>query len=95
MKAYEYIYFDDEPTKEEVLEAISNCEWKCFKSSGFDLGWVAKGILEEKYNDWEMWDEDDTVYLVVREFNDDYWELHKVSICHSISAVSEEIYFDE
>lgn len=95
MKAYEYIRFDNEPTKEDVLEAISKEKWITFKSYSCCLDLVAEDILMQKYNDWKMYDEDDVVYLVVRKFEDDYWELHKVSICYSISTSSEEIDFDD
>ncbi|MDY2946568.1 MAG: hypothetical protein SOS93_01770 [Mannheimia varigena] len=95
MQLYEYICFDNEPNKEDVLEAISKDKWITFKSYSCCLDLVAQNILMEKHSDWEMYDENDVVYLVVRKFEDDYWELHEVSICYSISTSSKEIYFDD
>ncbi|VEI47012.1 Uncharacterised protein [Actinobacillus equuli] len=95
---YEYIAafeFDDEPTKDDVLKIISEGSWDLFKCQKMLLGYVAQEILEEKYSDWEMYDEDESVYLIVRKYGDEEWELHKATIQYRLYVDTEEIYFDD
>ncbi|MDG6894568.1 hypothetical protein [Volucribacter amazonae] len=94
MKTYEYIAFsswNDEPTKEEILEKIENGDWDklCSNSGRFDL--VAEQILEENYIDWKCSSGcDDEIFVIVREKNNKgYWELYCVSV--DLRARSEHI----
>lgn len=97
MELYEYIaiFEDEEPTKEEVIKAITEESWGLFKCLKMILDNVAQRILEEKYNDWEMYDEDESVYLIIRKYGDEEWELHKATIQYRLYVDTEEIYFDD
>ncbi|MDG6895062.1 hypothetical protein [Volucribacter amazonae] len=95
MKTYEYIVLwdliDDTPEVEEILKEIEGKQWTSFKSNSSTLFLVAEQILEKNHDEWEIYDEDDGVFIVVKENNSDYWELHRVSIVYQLSTTSEEI----
>ena len=98
MEFYEYIAIhglDDEPTKEDVMKAIAEEDWTSFRCLKMILADVAKRILEKKHNDWEMWDEDEYVYLIVRKYGTEEWELHKATIQYVMCIDTEQIYLDD
>lgn len=95
MELYEYIaiFEDEEPTKEDVIKLIAEEDWELFKCQEMILACIAERILEEKYDDWEMWDEDSCVYLIVRKYGAEEWELHKATIQYRLCVDTEEIFF--
>ncbi|AKO45043.1 hypothetical protein [[Haemophilus] ducreyi] len=99
VELYEYIavFEDDEPTKDKCLEIVADKrEWTFFSYHiSTSLEEIAQKILEARYNNWEMWDEDDYVYLIVRKYGDEEWELHKATIQYRLYVDTEEIYFDD
>lgn len=97
MELYEYIaiFKDEVPTKDDVIKLITETHWNLFECPRMILNSVAERILEEKYNDWAMWDEDSCVYLAVRKFATEEWELHKATIQYRLCVDTEEIFFDE
>ncbi|MDG6895063.1 hypothetical protein [Volucribacter amazonae] len=98
MKTYEYIAlskWNDTPTKEEFLEKIENGYWYKFFSNASQLDLVAEQILEENYIDWDLYDENEDIYIAVKENNSDYWELFLVRAIYQLSTTSEHILCSE
>ncbi|AJE07767.1 hypothetical protein [Mannheimia haemolytica] len=97
MKTYEYIKLDvlDEPTKEEVQEALKQGCWVMYDSTYNYLDRVAEDILEVKHSDWETYDEDETVYLIVREYGKQEFEVVAVSLYFLFRASSETIFTED
>ncbi|QGM80688.1 hypothetical protein [Otariodibacter oris] len=91
--------FDKKPTKEDILKALSDGEDEWFDSFvaevGFDSGAIAKEILEDQYAAWEMYQEDESIYIVVINPNkEDEYHVHRVSVGYVMCASSKfiEIY---
>ncbi len=89
---FEYIVFFDEPSRDEVLEAVSDeGKWELFNSKEDKLHYVAKDIMETKFSDWELYDEGDSAYIVTREYHSQEWEINKISIYYIIAFDDEYI----
>ncbi|MFY1027140.1 hypothetical protein ACE4RU_05250 [Actinobacillus seminis] len=98
MKKYEYCLLDvddeDELSVEEVLKQIKEQGWTYFVARNqLRLEWVAEDILKENYADWEIFEEDEEVYLAVKEVGEDKpIEVHRVSLFYVLSASSNMIF---
>lgn len=82
MPMYEYIKLEvfGEPTKEEVQEALKEGNWDLYKSQWDDLEYVAEDILEAKHSDWEIYDEDEVAYLILRKQGEKVFEVVAVNV---------------
>lgn len=93
---FEYIVFFDEPSKEEVLEAVNDeGQWELFNSKEDKLHYVAKDIAETNASNWELYDEDDYVYIAAREYDSQEWELNKISVYYIRDFNDEQIDLDD
>ena len=93
---FEYIVFFDEPSKDEVLEAVNDeGKWELFRSKQDKLYYVAKDIMETNFSDWELYDEGDSAYIVTREYRSQEWELNKISIYYIIAFDDEQIELED
>ncbi|AWW56553.1 hypothetical protein DIS05_08635 [Pasteurella multocida] len=98
MKEYEYCLLDvddeDELSVEEVLKQINEQGWTYFEANNqLLLEWVAKDILKENYANWEIYEEDEGVYLAVKEVGEDKpIEVHRVNLFYVLSASSNMIF---
>lgn len=96
MKFYEYVVFFDEPSKKEVLEVVDDeTQWNLFSSEENLIGYVAREIAESKASDWELYDEDDYVYLVIRQEQSEEWEITKVCVQYIRMFDDEQIDLDD
>ncbi|WGE32572.1 hypothetical protein NYR60_02885 [Actinobacillus genomosp. 2] len=97
MNKYEYIKLDCDydPSIEDVLDAMKGEEWTGFESKNSSLSFVAEDILEQKYSDWEIYEEDDGVCLAVREKGSNDFEVYWVSPSYLFRASSDFIFGDD
>lgn len=100
MNKYEYcvleIEDEDELSAKQVLEQMEENGWTLLKSDGrcFDLRSAAEEILMEKYSDWGMFEEDDAVFIAVKEVGEDK-EIEVYRVCISyVLYTSAEIILD-
>lgn len=82
MPMYEYIKLEvfGEPTKEEVQEALKEGNWDLYISQWDDLEYVAEDILEAKHSDWEIYDEDEVAYLILRKLGEKAFKVVAVNV---------------
>ncbi|QOF68322.1 hypothetical protein IFE17_02785 [Actinobacillus sp. GY-402] len=93
---YEYIAFEHKPSKDEVLKAVNNeIRWEAFISSQHQIGLVARDIAETMDSDWELYEDDDHVYLVIRRYQSEEWEITKVSVRYIRKFDDEQIDLDD
>lgn len=99
MKEYEYIVLDvwdeDELSEGVVLEQIKAGAWTYFESNHrcFDLESAAEEILSKKYVDWEMFEEDDVVFLAIKEVGENKEiEVYSVSVRYIFSTSASMIF---
>lgn len=93
MPMYEYIKLEafGEPTKEEVQEALKEGDWCLYKSHWDDLEDVAGDILEEKHSDWEIYDEDEVTYLILRKLGEKAFKVVAVNVYWSLRTLGKAI----
>ncbi|OOF41693.1 hypothetical protein BKK49_04560 [Rodentibacter rarus] len=99
---YEWLLIDDfdgeEPTKEEIDKTIEEKLWDTFnrESRPFYLeSSVAEELFKRHYSDWECYDEDECVFLVIREKGGERYALFRVSPYYKLSPDVDKIYFDD
>lgn len=99
MKEYEYIVLDvwdeDELSEREVLEQIKAGAWTYFESDHrrLDLAGAAEAILSKKYVDWEIFEEDDVVFLAIKEVGENKEiEVYGVSVRYIFSTSASMIF---
>lgn len=82
MQMYEYIKLEvlGEPSKEEVQEALAVGDWTLYATRWDSLEDVAADILESKYSDWEIYDEDEVAYLILKEQGKEEFEVIAVNL---------------
>lgn len=99
MTKFEYIVLDDciddEPTEESVLEQIEERSWTYFESVYCDDEFTAEEIVEKHHADWEIFDEDDGVYIAIRESGKENFRVYRASLFHTIGVRTDCIYSED
>ena len=99
---YEWLLIDDlddeDPKKEEVEKIIKDNAWLEFdrKNRPFYLeSSVAKELFIRNYTDWECYEEDEYVFLAIREQGSERYSIFRVSPWYRLAPDVNEICFDD
>nr|DAM57060.1 MAG TPA: hypothetical protein [Caudoviricetes sp.] len=99
---YEWLLIDDlddeEPEKEEVEKIIKDSEWLEFdrKKRPFYLeSSVAEELFMRNYSDWQCYEEDEYVFLAIREQGNERYSIFRVSPWYRLVPNVDEIYFED
>ncbi|MGX2947373.1 hypothetical protein [Frederiksenia canicola] len=100
MSKYEYCVLDinneDELSVEQVLEKIEVEGWVHVDCGAYwwDKESIANEILKEKYIDWQMFEEGDSVFIAVKESVEgkEEIEVYQVCITYTLSTSAEMIF---
>ena len=99
---YEWLLIDDlddeEPEKEEVEKIIKDSEGLEFdrKKRPFYLeSSVAEELFMRNYSDWQCYEEDEYVFLAIREQGNDRYSIFRVSPWYRLVPNVDEIYFED
>ena len=99
---YEWLVIDDlddeDLKKEEVEKIIKDSEWLEFdrKKRPFYLeSSVAEELFMRNYSDWECYEEDEYVFLAIREQGSERYSIFRVSPGYRLVPDVDEIYFDD
>ena len=89
---------DEEPEKEEVEKIIKDSEWLEFdrKKRPFYLeSSVAEELFMRNYSDWQCYEEDEYVFLPIREQGNERYSIFRVSPWYRLVPNVDEIYFED
>lgn len=89
---------DEEPEKEEVEKIIKDSEWLEFdrKKRPFYLeSSVAEELFMRNYSDWQCYEEDEYVFLAIREQGNERYSIFRVSPWYRLVPNVDEIYFED
>ena len=99
---YEWLLIDDlddeEPEKEEVEKIIKDSEWLEFdrKKRPFYLeSSVAEELFMRNYSDWQCYEEDEYIFLAIREQGNERYSIFRVSPWYRLVPNVDEIYFED
>lgn len=99
---YEWLLIDDldedDPKKEEVDKIIKDDVWLEFdrKKRPFYLeSSVAEELFMRNYSKWECYEEDQYVFLAIREQGSERYSIFRVSPCYRLESDVNEICFDD
>lgn len=99
---YEWLLIDDlddkDPKKEEVEKIIKDDAWLEFdrKNRPFYLeSSVAEELFIRNYTDWECYDEDEYVFLAIREQGSERYSIFRVSPWYRLAPDVNEICFND
>lgn len=99
MNKFEYIVLDncidDEPTKESVLEQIEERSWTDFESLYYNNEFAVREIVKEWHSAWDIYDEDDGVYIVIRKSGEEDFKVYKAIIFQTIGVNTNCIYNED
>jgi hypothetical protein len=89
---------DKDPEKEEVEKIIKDSEWLEFdrKKRPFYLASsVVKELFMRNYSKWECYEEDEYVFLALREQGSKRYSIFRVSPWYWLAPNIDEIYFED
>ena len=89
---------DEDLEKEEVEKIIKNRGWVEFdrKKRPFYLeSSVAEELFIRNHSDWECYEEDEYVFLAIREQGSERYSIFRVSPWYRLVPDVDEIYFDD
>ena len=98
---YEWLLINldnEDPKKEEVEKIIKDDVWLEFdrKKRPFYLeSSVAEELFIRNYTDWECYEEDEYVFLAIREQGSERYSIFRVSPWYRLEPDVDEIYFDD
>ena len=99
---YEWLLIDDlddeDPEKEEVEKIIKDSVWLEFdrkKRPFFLESSVAEELFMRNYSDWQCYEEDEYVFLAIREQGSERHSIFRVSPWYRLKPNVDEIYFED
>lgn len=99
---YEWLLIDDlddeYQEKEEVEKIIKDREWLEFdrKKRPFYLeSSVAEELFMRNYSKWECYEEDEYVFLAIREQGSERYSIFRVTTWYRLAPKVDEIYFED
>lgn len=98
---YEWIVLeeveDEDPTKEEIQRVITESGWKSFycKEQCSFLEDIAKEIFVRNFYQWNISNEGDYVFIVVKEDGAKNYSVFRVALAYVVAPDVDDIYFEE
>ena len=100
VERYEWLLIDEvedeEPTKEEIMQAVEKNGWTSFYDSSvfFSKDAVAKAVFRENFWQW-VEEEGDFVFIAVKEQGAEKYAVFRVSLVYVVDPDVDDIYFEE
>lgn len=101
VEKYEWLLIDEvkdeEPTKEEIMQAIEKHGWTPFYDGClfYSEEGVAKAVFRTNFWQWDVEDEGDYVFIAVKEQSAKKYAVFRVALAYVVEPDVDDIYFEE
>lgn len=101
VERYEWLLIDEvedeEPTKEEIMQAVEKNGWQPFHDGciSFSKDAVAKDVFRNNFWQWDVENEGDSVFIAVKEQGAEKYAVFRVILAYVLEPDVDDIYFEE